>query len=105
MLAAVVLILMASQTGALSSLRHVGLGPAQAPAPANSAHSNVDHQSFGSGSQMSLPATDSAPQSSATSGNPAAAVKSGGPEDAGPDVVGQSPAGKTSACAPRVCRR
>jgi hypothetical protein len=95
MLAALVVFLIASQTGALSSLRHIGPGAPPAAAPANSAHA-----------QMVQPATDSASQPSAiSSGKPPAALTSGGPEDAGPDVVGQSPAGKSSVCAPKVCRR
>jgi len=105
LLAALVVLFIASQTGTLSSLGYRGLGSAPAAPPANGGHSTVTQPSTGSGSQVSQSASNSGSQTSTTTpGNPPAAVKSGGAEDAGPDVVGQAPTGKSSVCAPKLCR-
>jgi len=68
LLAALAVLLMASETGTLSSLRHGGFGSAPAAAPASGGNPNATQPTSGSGS----------PTSTTTSGNPTAAVRSGG---------------------------
>jgi hypothetical protein len=104
--AALAVLLVASESAAFTSFGHSRLGsaPVRALATNDASQPPVSAENGTANAKPGSPV--SAKQAPAISGGiPPPSAWSGGPEDAGPDVVYQAPVNRSQTCGPKPCRR
>lgn len=103
LLVTLVVLLAATQIGVLTSFGNDRLGSAPAASATVDRSQPPVHADTGTVKQV---LSEFGQQTSPTrAGNPPAAVWSGGPENAGPDIVYSAPVSGSQNCGPRPCRR